>query len=535
MKKLLALFLLCVLLTLSVTAACARRTPAVSTQTNDESGNAERESSVSAMSSNAAEVSLADSFGETGISDGAVSAPGDAEPETPEELLLSQLGNMDLGGFNCHILVSAEQDLAGQLAAEENKPDVLNTAVAERNELLETLYGFTLSVRTVEGCDELLDAVRTDLIAGLQTVNLFAGGAHAVGFLSIEGAAYDFAADEFDAGLRLDAPWWDGALLDALAVGGRATLLSGDVMLSSAERLEVLYCNQSLLREHGLTDPFALFEGGEWSPEALIRLCRDASAAGLTGMVGNESMVDGLMTAAGAPMLRLAEDGTVEPSEAEVLAERFAELFSLLSDESAWRYSRVYDYSFGCDADAPLDALFYGGEALFMIMPLGDADAEALRTMEDEYAILPLPSGDGANLSAPIDSHGYPVIALSVGAPLDDLPKAAAVLDALACYNHFYIEPQYRRAMLKRFGREAQAALIDELLDAQTADPVGVFDAGSSPLRFFSEALLDLEERENGLSNGDDFDFVQTAADRMAAFARMAADDIQYCIDLYND
>ena len=66
---------------------------------------------------------------------------------------------MDLGGFNCHILVSAEQDLAGQLAAEENKPDVLNTAVAERNELLETLYGFTLSVRTVEGCDELLDAV----------------------------------------------------------------------------------------------------------------------------------------------------------------------------------------------------------------------------------------------------------------------------------------------------------------------------------------------------------------------------------------
>ena len=57
MKKLLALFLLCVLLTLSVTAACARRTPAVSTQTNDESGNAERESSVSAMSSNAAAVS----------------------------------------------------------------------------------------------------------------------------------------------------------------------------------------------------------------------------------------------------------------------------------------------------------------------------------------------------------------------------------------------------------------------------------------------------------------------------------------------
>ena len=51
------------------------------------------------MSSNAAEVSLADSFGETGISDGAVSAPGDAEPETPEELLLSQTRQYGSGRF----------------------------------------------------------------------------------------------------------------------------------------------------------------------------------------------------------------------------------------------------------------------------------------------------------------------------------------------------------------------------------------------------------------------------------------------------
>ena len=96
MKKLLALLLCCALLSLSVLAACAYRTPegdGASTPSVNKNDAAEEASDLSPSSAASSDVSRA----EAGVTDGGESAPGEAVPDTPEALLLSRLGPHDFG------------------------------------------------------------------------------------------------------------------------------------------------------------------------------------------------------------------------------------------------------------------------------------------------------------------------------------------------------------------------------------------------------------------------------------------------------
>ncbi len=545
MKKLLALFLLCVLLTLSVTAACARRTPAVSTQTNAESGNAERESSVSAMSSNAAEVSLADSFGETGISDGAVSAPGDAEPETPEELLLSQLGAHDFGARTFRIYAIDEGGVydRAQFTADETAPGTVSAAAAERNACIAELFNCKLETDYAEDCTTYFENVRAEQLAGIMERTILAAGASVMGDLTAFGWLYDLREIE-NSYLSLDAPYWDQQMIDSQSLGGRLFCITGDAVLTDDEQVGVLFYNRTLLATASGEDPYALVQNGEWTIDTLARLCRDAYDAGAAGLICREYSTDYFMPALGADIVCKDENDLPYPADSSALYEAFRSVFELMYDDAVevefQGDSRPLLDCGAEDLSAPALARFYDGSTAFLVSAFGDLDAEAVAGME--LGLLPLPKADAeGQYRTPADVHGFTMLALPLGNAPWELSDLTVLMEALALYNSEYVTSVYRSETLRRYGLtdETDREMFELIQSARTADLGAVYRYDMPP--FYRYASIAAEDGKNGPieSMGDvqpnPPDPIATATDNMAAFAEMIANDLQYCIDLYND
>lgn len=219
MKKLLALLLCCALLSLSVLAACAYRTPegdGASTPSVNKNDAAEEASDLSPSRAASSDVSRA----EAGVTDGGESAPGEAVPDTPEALLLSRLGPHDFGARTFRIYAIDEGGVyaRAQFNAGETIPGTVSAAVAERNACIGELFNCKLETIYAEDCTTYFENVRTEMLAGIMESTILAAGASMMGELTANGMLYDLTEVE-SSYLSLDAPYWDQQMIAGQSLG----------------------------------------------------------------------------------------------------------------------------------------------------------------------------------------------------------------------------------------------------------------------------------------------------------------------------
>ena len=543
MKKLLALLLCCALLSLSVLAACAYRTPegdGASTPSVNKNDAAEEASDLSPSSAASSDVSRA----EAGVTDGGESAPGEAVPDTPEALLLSHLGPHDFGARTFRIYAIDEGGVyaRAQFDAGETMPGTVSAAVAERNACIGELFNCELETTYAEDCTTYFENVRAEMLAGIMESTILAAGASMMGELTANGMLYDLTEVE-SSYLSLDAPYWDQQMIAGQSLGGRLFCITGDAVLTDDEQTCVLFYNRALLAESTDEDPRALAEAGEWTLDALARLCRDAAAAGKTGILCREYAASDFMTALGADTVQKDDADLAVPTDASVLTQAFRGVFDLLySDAAEVEFQDDSRPLFECgfeDLSAAAFTRFYDGGVAFLACAFGDLDAASASQME--LGLLPLPKADAdGSHRTPADVHGFTMLALPLGNAPWDLSDLTVVLEAAALYNSEYVTPVYRDETLRRYGLtdEADRELFDLIQSTRAAD-LGVVYRYDLPLSF-RYAYIAAEDGKNGPieSMGDvepnPPDPIATGVENMAAFAEMIANDLNYYIDRYD-
>ena len=377
MKKLITL-ILAIVMTASIFAACSGNTPAATTEKPSES------------------------------------TPGDTNASTPVETpticpppgppLGFDLDDLDYDGKDVYVFHWGNAYPEFTPDENANEEDPISEAVYTRNLRVEEGLGIKLNFASENEFTTSYDTFVTKLEKRIQdpetTVDIIAAYSRTAPNVLINGFYTDLNAYE---DIDLTKHWWPGNVREAYEIKGKLYFATGDLSMRSVTELEALFMNVNMFKNLGNDyDKFIKdVLNGKWTLDDLIALCKGTymdldnvpgeSNGDSFGIIGDSNhFSNGMWAGMGYKLFEISEedDSVYEISE------------DVFGDNAANFVKKLKELSEGVDAHIQLEqqnetmtlpdkmASFTAGKAMFMAIPLGDFDADAVDT---EYVALPYP------------------------------------------------------------------------------------------------------------------------------------------------
>ncbi len=426
-----------------------------------------------------------------------LSSCGEARPETPAEtqqavteaettteeteLLPALPDDLDMGGetvtfLNCTYVASD----AYILAVAEATGDVVQDAVYERNLAVKTRFDCEFDFIT-KTSGELMTYIQKSVLSGADDFDAVSGIQFRVIQLLADGCFMNMADAPY---IDLSMPWWANDYNREMMVSDKGVyFLSGDITLGHLGRLSCIYANKRIWDAiNGSTDVlYGTVTDGAWTIEALDK----ASEAAYSDLNGNgkadlgdqfgclsdiTSRTDHFTYDAGLRCTKRDADGRPVLIFNNERTAAFAEWIHHFLVQS--------DYVFIDDAsDAHLVEIFKSGEALFSLGFFHQA--EMLRDMADDYAIIPYPKYDESQDSYLALVHDHSIVfSLPVTCTIFD--EISAILEAMAYEGYRTVTPAFFEIALKnkyaRDSGEVPIRILDDIRAHSTTDFAYVYN-----------------------------------------------------------
>jgi len=301
--------------------------------------------------------------------------------------------------------------------------------------------------------------------------------------------------------LDLDKPWWDSAV-NALSIGGKGYLLAGDLLILDNEATNALLFNKKLLAAHGLETPYALVQNGTWTFDKLSEMTKlvskDLNGDGVmdyTDQWGfytyNDTLHALLVSGGGALALKDGKDIPYMSFAEERNLLITAKAMDVMYDTESVLNISILGETNPLAGQIGYDS-FEEGRVLFYWVRM--RVVEAMRNMEDDFGIIPLPKYDAAQDSYYSVVNPYTGVMLGVPKTAGDPERTSVILEALSAESRYTLQPAYYDvALTRKFTRDEESGdMLDIIFNSRTYDIGAVYS--------FSNVFLDfitLAAREN--------------------------------------
>jgi hypothetical protein len=282
--------------------------------------------------------------------------------------------------------------------------------------------------------------------------------------------------------LSLDCPWWSKLIFENLTFDGKLFYTAGDIFPGMYMAPSATYVNKKLLQDHGITDNlYELVFSGKWTFDVLERLTKDLDmdlnqdgkmhdVDDFFGFISqNHTLSANTFCAAMGIKLSTIRDNAITVNlTSQSTIEKIDKLASFL---------KPITYS---DTNDLITNTFHDGKAIFLTHYLESAFLY-LRTMDDDYGILPMPKYDEAQQSY-INALN-PWNASSIGVPLlVDPDKVGFLMEVMGYMSYESIRPNVYELTLKtKFARDAESmGVIDMIIETSYLDLNMVYNFGGS-------------------------------------------------------
>lgn len=269
------------------------------------------------------------------------------------------------------------------------------TAVGNRNNKIEEVYGVTLDVQKIQSAAK---AASDDAVAGTQLYDAVLLNVGNMTTLAQDGYLCDLytLTDYID----LDAPWWAAGANDAYSIGEKLFFTTGDITIMNKANTWSILFNKQMIEEYKLESPYDLFRNGTWTFDKMVEMATAVSNATPTSDWKDTNVVYGMVTAYGDPkefygasgMLLCQKDAKNEPSLLFGTDEASINLSVKILDtynNADWKIF-AQDCTGATDIWEESFALLYNGRALFR--PSGFTAVAKMRTRSDiDFGIVPMP------------------------------------------------------------------------------------------------------------------------------------------------
>ncbi len=383
----------------------------------------------------------------TGSETDAVADTTTAETAAVETSVADTLRKEDYGGATFRILGEKMRDY---YTFEELTGDVINDAVYQRNGAVNDLYNILLEFDIVDwqsGDDVILQMTAAgdrnyDL---LTCTHLYLGS-------SITSGCFRSWNDTDR--VTLDSPWYVKAANDTYSIGDNTMLLFGDFLESTIRCTWCMVFNINKATDHNLPDLYAAVDEGRWTIDYLMEVTNDLyvdtdgnGSRDLTDFYGfvtdSYAAIDSFGRTCGLsaiskddknyPMLDFYKESTVDAYE----------LLYKLYYESTGTYVNNAAFSHLVDS-------FVQGNAVISNTLLQTLEDEEVRSMEDDFGVLPYPKmTEDQELGYSHLDGTFSAQMLSVTLGEDEIDKVATVAEALNALGYEMVRPALYEVALK--------------------------------------------------------------------------------------
>lgn len=369
--------------------------------------------------------------------------------------------NFDGGRFAIYNLATGSYYY--QIYSEELDGEVLNDAIYNRNEFLQSKYNFKMSENLQKSVS--VNDARSMILAGDNNYELIVTVDRDAWTLATEGLARAYSDIPY---IDLEREWWSQTVNEDISVYNRLFYSYGDYNLTCYSSVNVLMFNLGLAENYGLNDYYKTVRDGSWTLE---RFYADAQLA-TTDLNG-----DGVFTIddqygitshnkqmlpcfwIGSGLRTITKNSEDEPQFALVGNEKFSSFYMDFSDRmhngNVWFNTKVLPDYADCTVFKENRALFNVVRTHFIM--------RFYRDMEQDFGIIPFPKWDEAQEQYCSRSEGGCFNIVPISIPEESLDLIGAVMEVMSAYSREYVVPVYYETLLKdKFARDADSL---EMLD----------------------------------------------------------------------
>ncbi|MBR4960411.1 MAG: hypothetical protein IKY52_05905 [Clostridia bacterium] len=428
--------------------------------------------------------------GETAETTGTAVEPAQTEAvETEAETTpLEALGEADFGGRTFTILDANDHTYMHiNIHVGETTGEVINDAIYNRDQMIADNYNTIIAYDQTTSAKPGTTAFQNNVTAGDETYSMIISIALGSGVASLGNAGVLYNLNNLSSGEDANwrNPWWSALMYDTMQLEGKYLYTTGDIAPSVYQAPFCLFYNVDMGLDYGYdaADLYQMVNDGKWTYTELFAMTKDMNAdlngdnaythaddfAGVIIQKGKDT-INALFSSCGIKMSEIDGDGNLVVNLNNEFTITVAELMHTL-------YNPTFEYE---DNKDPTHRMFPEARGLFLIHKVETATA-ALREMEDDFAILPMPKYNEAQDGYKHLISGW--VACFIGLPknLSDTEFYGFITEALARASYTMIRPAAFETTLKgKTARDAESlAMLDIIFDSLYLDFNCLNDFGS--------------------------------------------------------
>ncbi len=348
----------------------------------------------------------------------------------------------------------------GEIAAEKVDGNVINDAIIGRNKKVEERLGVIINNIAENEHDPtiVVNNVAKTVAAGSHEYDVMACACYATLGESLNGTFADLRSTQY---MNFDKPWWSQGFNEAIEYRGAQFAATGSMLLSMYRFAFVTVFNKQIFTDSKVPFLYDDVRNKKWTLDRQTELVtlfhKDAGAQGqqdedadIFGLVTNDYIsVDPYWSACNVDILKKDADGdynwVFNVGKLEEVAAKVLELFYETGDA-------VYDCKhYGLDDEQnDIREMFANGNAAMATVRLMEMESDSIRSMEDEYGIVPMPKFDDQQENYKTLLHDqFTVFTILNSVPLERRDMISAVLEAMGSESHYTVRPAYYDTTLR--------------------------------------------------------------------------------------
>lgn len=333
---------------------------------------------------------------------------------------------------------------------EEETGDVIEDNVYRRNRLVEDKYNITLEFQIVDQWKGK-DMITTYITSGDDSIDLFTNTFLNLGSLLVENYFVDW--NQIDS-IDLSLPCYVQDANETFSIGDRMPLLFGEFMETNILRCWNFFFNKRLLAEYDLENPYTAVDENRWTLDYFQTLIKDVSKD-----LNGDGVMDG-QDFYGFATDRLATlDAFTRSCDMSAISKNADNLPQLdyFNDNVVSAFEKIYTLYYetpGTFATPEnvwhIDNMFAVGNAIFASSRIDFSMNDALRSMTDEYGVLPYPKLDESIEGYPTYLSGS-LSSQMIGVTQNEASQAkiGIITQALNVYSYELVIPAVYEVTLK--------------------------------------------------------------------------------------
>ena len=385
-------------------------------------------------------------------------------------------GNLNYAGSEITIISrDMEGWTRGEVSVEKLNGDPVNDAVYERNKAVESRLNIRINsiLDNSASSGSVPDKVNTAVQAGTGEYDIMAGCSYTTFPYTLTGNFANLNQLEF---LELEQPWWTQGYNEAISYGDMQFTATGSILLSIYRFAFVTVFNKDMFTDSNQPFLYDTVEAGQWTLDKQISLVpvfyqddgdgQQEAEGDVYGFISSTLIsTDAYWSACQLDIIKKDADG--QPTvvlDTEKLHNATEKILKLYYGTDGGTYALS---AYGSDSEQDdIRDMFSQGQGAMATLRIMALENQAMRKMEQEYGVIPMPKYDEQQKDYKTLLHDqFTVVAIPTTVTGDRLEMMGAVLEAMASSSYKIIKPAYYEETLRtKIAADPQSALMMDII-----------------------------------------------------------------------